>query len=148
MTLQVEVTNLSVIDWVQRAYGVFSVGDHWFDGDGLRMLTRDDGRTRLPLVLRARETCRVPLTINAPAESGDYQCEFDVAHEGVLWFHDRDSAVVRFEVRVGDGDEPLVSREAAALSPPAQTGGRAILADTGVEDPGESLCTVCRSTQS
>jgi len=27
MTLQVEVTNLSVIDWVQRDYGVFSVGD-------------------------------------------------------------------------------------------------------------------------
>jgi SAM-dependent methyltransferase len=137
MTLQVEVTNLSVIDWSQRDFGVFSVGDHWFDGDGLRMLTRDDGRTRLPLVLRARETCRVPLTINAPAEPGDYQCEFDVAHEGVLWFHDRDSAVLRLEVRVGDGDEPLVPREAAAPSPPAQTGGRAILADTGVEDPGE-----------
>jgi SAM-dependent methyltransferase len=138
MTLQIEVTNLSVIDWIQRDYGVFSVGDHWFDGGGLRMLTRDDGRTRLPLILRARETCRVPLTINVPTAPGDYQCEFDVAHEGVLWFHDRDSAVVRREIRVGDSEERGVPHEPAVISPPEQIGERAaILADTGLVDPGE-----------
>jgi hypothetical protein len=137
-TLHVEVTNVSVVDWNQRDYGVFSIGDHWFDGGGLRMLTRDDGRTRLPLILRARETCRVPLTINAPADPGDYLCEFDVAHEGVLWFHDRGSAAARLEVRVGDSEDLPAPSEPAAAAPAAQVGGRAaILADSGVEDPGE-----------
>jgi len=138
ITLQVTVTNLSIVDWNQRDYGAFSVGDHWFDGGGLRMLTRDDGRTRLPLILRARDTCRVPLTINAPSGPGDYQCEFDVAHEGVLWFHDRGSAVARQEVRVG-GDEDLPApQERPAPSPATSADARdGIPANSGVEDPGE-----------
>ena len=95
VTLQVEVTNVSMFDWIQREYGVLSVGDHWFDAAGGQMLTRDDGRTRLPPTLRANETCRLALTISAPTSRGQYQCEIDVAHEGVLWFHDRGSEVVR-----------------------------------------------------
>jgi len=136
LTVDVRVTNLSIVDWNQRDYGAFSVGDHWYDGDGVRMLTRDDGRTRLPLVLRARDACHVGLTINAPAEPGAYQCEFDLAHEGVLWFHDRGSEVVRLDVRVGEGgDRPAVAHEPRAAQP---TDARdAMLADTRQEDPGD-----------
>jgi hypothetical protein len=45
--------------------------------------------------------CRVALTITAPAEDGEYVCEIDLAHEGVLWFSDKGSPTVRFLVRVG-----------------------------------------------
>jgi SAM-dependent methyltransferase len=114
VTLQVDATNASMVDWIQREYGVFSVGDHWFDGAGGRMVTRDDGRTRLRPALRAGDTCRVPLTIKAPPDEGTYQCEIDVAHEGVLWFSDRGSDVVRFVVRVAEDE-----MAAAAAAEPA-----------------------------
>jgi hypothetical protein len=46
------------------------------------------------------------LTINAPATDGEYQCEFDLAHEGVRWFEDRGSKVVRVPITVG-GDQDV-----------------------------------------
>jgi SAM-dependent methyltransferase len=98
--LDVDVTNLSAIDWLRRDYGVIRVGNHWLDATGSGMLARDDGRTSLPGTMGSRQKCRVPLTIKAPAEPGEYLCAIDLAHEGVLWFHDRDSPMVRFMVRV------------------------------------------------
>jgi hypothetical protein len=121
--LDVDVTNLSAIHWLRGDFGVIRVGNHWLDATGSRMLARDDGRTSLPSSLGSRQTCRVPLTIKAPAEPGDYLCEVDLAHEGVLWFHDRDSAVARFRVRVGPGHdsdntlEPKDSGTYASASP-------------------------------
>jgi SAM-dependent methyltransferase len=121
--LDVDVTNHSAIDWLRRDFGVIRVGNHWLDAAGSRMLARDDGRTSLPSSLGSRQTCRVPLTIKAPAEAGQYLCEIDLAHEGVLWFHDRESPVVRFMVRVGpaqDSDtaaEPVDTGTYASMSP-------------------------------
>ncbi len=149
ITLQVEVTNISLFDWIQRDYGVSSVGDHWLDGAGNRMLARDDGRTRLPPTLRAGETCRLSLVINAPPNPGEYQCEVDVAHEGVLWFHDRGSEVVRLAIRVGEDDAVSVpaaehgSRENAPAGLVTAPHGRpdvapgAAGARMDVDDPGE-----------
>jgi SAM-dependent methyltransferase len=115
VTLQVEVTNASLFDWAQRDYGVLGVGNHWRDAAG-RMLTRDDGRARLPPRLRAGETCRLPLTITAPAAAGEYQLEIDVAHEGVLWFEDRGSEVVRLTVGVGIDQPPPESSQSPATA--------------------------------
>ena len=115
ITLQVEITNLSAVAWSQREFGVMAVGNHWFDGAGGRLLIRDDGRTSLPGTLASGATCRVPLTIKVPQDSGEYECEVDVAHEGVLWFHGKGSRVVRFPVRVGvreDFDPDVVGGEA------------------------------------
>jgi len=147
--LHVEVTNISRADWAQREYGPLSIGDHWLDAAGLRMLARDDGRTRLPATLRAGETCRVALTIGAPSTPGDYQLEVDVAHEGVLWFHDRGSEVVRLAVSVGEigmetADEPSAASPVEPPSPPAAARDGGVLeasgvtgAQTDVDDPGE-----------
>jgi len=149
VTLHVEVTNVSMFDWIQREHGVFSVGDHWFDGAGGRMLTRDDGRTKLPATLRAGETCHLPLTISAPPNAGQYQCEVDVAHEGVLWFHDRGSDIVRFAVRVGEDETDAgpaaerASRVGAPTPPVPMPDGRSVDArgvtgaKTDVDDPGD-----------
>jgi hypothetical protein len=121
--LDVDVTNLSAINWLRADFGVIRVGNHWLDATGSRILARDDGRASLPSSLGSRQSCHVPLTIKAPAESGEYLCEIDLAHEGVLWFHDRDSPVVRFMVRVGPGQdsdsapESKDSRTYASTSP-------------------------------
>ena len=148
VTLQLQVTNVSRFDWIQREYGVFSVGNHWFDGAG-QMLTRDDGRTRLPATLRAGETCHLSLTIGAPTNQGPYECEIDVVHEGIRWFHDQGSDVVRFAVRVGEGEVdfgPAVDRISRVHTPSptvAAPDGRLVEAlgvgsiQTNVDDPGE-----------
>ena len=139
ITLQIEIANTSSVDWAQREYGVLSVGNHWLDGGG-RLVTRDDGRARLPATLRAGERCRVPLTVNAPPNRGDYHCEVDVVHEGVLWFRDRGAGAVRLAVRVDEEatDAGPAMAHASHVEPPKPIdttglGG----ATTDIEDPGE-----------
>ena len=127
--LDVDVTNLSAIDWLRRDFGVIRVGNHWLDATGSRMLARDDGRTSLPASLGAGHTSRVPLTIKAPAEPGEYLCEIDLAHEGVLWFHDRDSPVVRFIVRVG------VAKDSGTAAESIESGSYASVSPSVVDDP-------------
>jgi SAM-dependent methyltransferase len=100
ITLNLQIVNLSAFAWSQRDFGRMTVGNHWLDGSGRRMLVRDDGRTGIPERVQACETCRVPLTITLPTEPGDYQCEVDLSHEGLLWFHDKGSAVERVAVQV------------------------------------------------
>ena len=103
LTLNVDVTNISRHTWSQHQYGAFAVGNHWLDHTGVTMLQRDDGRTTLPDTLPPGGTCRLPLTIRTPAVEGDYLCEVDLAHEGVRWFCDLDSTVVRFALEVRGG---------------------------------------------
>jgi SAM-dependent methyltransferase len=102
VTLDVDVTNVSQVSWPQQQFGAIKVGNHWLNHTGERTLQRDDGRTVLPETLPPGGTCRVPLTIKTPAAEGNYQCEVDLAHEGIRWFCDRDSRVVRFDVSVRD----------------------------------------------
>ena len=101
ITLDVVITNRGPHAWSASEYGVIRAGNHWRDGSGDRMLNRDDGRASLASEVGPGESCRVPLTITAPAEDGDYICEIDLAHEGVLWFSDKGSPTTTFTVRVG-----------------------------------------------
>jgi hypothetical protein len=108
LTVRVEMTNRSSVDWLQREYGALSAGNHWLDATG-RMVTRDDGRARLPAAVPAGETCRVALTVSVPSTPGDYLLEIDIAHEGVLWFHDRGSNVSRAAIRVANDAENVAA---------------------------------------
>jgi SAM-dependent methyltransferase len=110
-TLEARVTNISRFVWSRQAFGAITVGNHWLSPAGDRVLQRDDGRTPLPDSLAPGATTWVPLTINAPAIDGEYQCEFDLAHEGVRWFEDRGSEVVRVPITVAGDHEgtPITS---------------------------------------
>jgi hypothetical protein len=57
-------------------------------------------------MLHPDESCRIALPIEAPAGPGDYFCEVDLAHEGVQWFGDKGSAVLRLPIRVGIAVQP------------------------------------------
>jgi SAM-dependent methyltransferase len=116
--LHVDIVNGSEFDWGQPPFGVIRVGNHWFDSSGYAMLVADDGRASLPRPLRPGDRCTTPLTITTPLECGDYWCEIDLAHEGVVWFRERGSTAVRFVVRVRPDAEvaaetlPVVQQEA------------------------------------
>lgn len=104
-TLQVEVTNNSKFAWSQHAHGSMRLGNHWLDAAGDRMLLRDDGRMTMPGELDPGASCCLPLTVTAPLTDGDYLCEIDLAHEGVVWFRDKGSAGPRCVVRVRAHDD-------------------------------------------
>jgi SAM-dependent methyltransferase len=147
ITLDVAITNTSPAAWDSHEFGVIRLGNHWRDASGERMLDRDDGRSSLPGVVKPRETVRVALTITAPVEVDHYQCELDLAHEGVLWFHDKGSPTVRFAVSVGaaasdasrDGHE--IASSSSRLTPEREIDFSAALALGGVNpastDPGD-----------
>lgn len=119
LTLDLEVANTSLFQWSAHAFGLVRAGNHWLDRTGERMLLRDDGRTSLPETLPPGDRCGVALTITAPADEGEYLCELDLCHEGVVWFGEKGSRVLRFPVRVGEpqrGESSVVDEPA---SPPA-----------------------------
>jgi SAM-dependent methyltransferase len=147
ITIDVDVTNVSQRSWSQRESGAIRVGNHWLDHTGLRMLQCDDGRTALPETLPHGSTCRVPLTIRTPAAEGHYQCEIDLAHEGIRWFRDRDSAVVRFLVDVRAGGLERADMSTVGAAEPVPQAGDAHAApiewpsdapgNPSVADPGD-----------
>ena len=144
LTIEVVITNRSPVAWSASECGVIRAGNHWLDGSGERMLRRDDGRNSLPGMLAAGETCRVALGITAPDVDGEFVCEIDLAHEGVLWFHDKGSPTARFPVRVGSPSHPSDSRGTvrpqAALREPERTIDYAAFTEQfagGGGEPGE-----------
>src|SRR5262249_55425745 len=58
----------------------------------------------------------VPLSDAVPHDRGGYQCELDLSHEGVLWFHDKGSTTERVSVGV---DPAHVTVAQPTPSPPA-----------------------------
>jgi SAM-dependent methyltransferase len=122
LQLQVDVVNGSKFDWAPPSFEVIRVGNHWFDSTGYAMLVADDGRASIPRPLGPGDRCTTSLTVTTPLECGDYWCEIDLAHEGIVWFHERGSAAVRFLVRVSseakhNAGAPLVVRQDAIESP-------------------------------
>jgi len=118
ITLDVAVTNRSAFEWSAQEFGVIRVGNHWRDASGDRMLIRDDGRSSLPNMLPSGSTCRVPLPIRAPSDPGEYYCEIDLAHEGILWFHDKGSPVVRSNCEPWFGHVTVAASTAPSASDP------------------------------
>jgi SAM-dependent methyltransferase len=116
LQLHVDVVNASGFVWSPPRLEVVRVGNHWFDGSGYAMLIADDGRASLPQPLGPEDRCTTRLTMTTPSECGDYWCEIDLAHEGVVWFRERGSTAVRFLVRVRPEKE--VSVETPPVGPP------------------------------
>lgn len=149
ISLAIEVTNASGVPWSQQDSGLVRAGNHWLDGARHRMLLRDDGRTSLPAMLPPGHSCHLVLSITAPAEEGNYECEIDLCHEGVVWFGEKGSQVVRFPVRVSQSAEPAeLSRACPPVIPapsderrnelpaPRQRSGHALAGEAeGTADP-------------
>ena len=96
-TVTIAVRNLSAVPWDQDVANRIRLGNHWrsLAGD---MLVQDDGREPLPTGLI--DTQELSITITAPADPGQYICEFDLVHEGIAWFRDRGSESARARITV------------------------------------------------
>ena len=123
IALEIDLANASAFEWSRAAFGIIRVGNHWFDETGYTMLVGDDGRTSIPEPLFPGDRCHVQLTATAPHEPGEYWCEIDLAHEGVVWFRERGSRSVRFPVRVSTepADTAVITGAPAIASHTADT---------------------------
>jgi hypothetical protein len=58
---------------------------HWLDASGATVVF-DGLRTGLPAPLAAGRSCRMPVSVLAPPQPGEYELRFDLVHEGHRWF--------------------------------------------------------------
>ncbi len=105
VVLNLRVRNHGSIPWPARGdtRGMFQVnaGDRWLDAGGVRVVNDLDGRTALAADLPPGGETELQLPVTAPKEPGDYVLEIDMIHEGVTFFREKGSKVLRMNVRVG-----------------------------------------------
>lgn len=103
-TILVTVKNLSDYVWPARGQkdGKYSinVADSWFDSRDDRLVNNMDGRSPLPRDIGPGESVEILLTINAPAEAGEYVLEIDLVQEGVTFFKAKGSYPARYRIKV------------------------------------------------
>ncbi len=86
VALPVAITNTSP-DVFPHGPGIFGLSYHLLTATG-QTLRHDNARADLTEPLAPGERAVITLTIDAPAERGDYQIEIDLIWEGVFWFRD------------------------------------------------------------
>ncbi len=102
--INVRIKNASDVLWLVYGTGEsnkyrVAVGDTWLDSNG-KVITNMDGRYGLPADLRPGREVEVPLTITVPANPGKYILQLDLVQEGVTWFQDKGSPVLKVNVDV------------------------------------------------
>jgi 4-amino-4-deoxy-L-arabinose transferase-like glycosyltransferase len=102
-TLIISIKNISDVSWKGRDWHAdpyqIAAGNHWLDSQG-EIVINDDGRAPLTRDLPPGESIEIPLTINAPSQSGNFQLEIDMLQEGVSWFGLKGSATVRLPITI------------------------------------------------
>jgi phosphoglycerol transferase MdoB-like AlkP superfamily enzyme len=84
---RVLLRNDGTLTW--RADGSFTVSYHWFSGTG-EVVVWDGLRSQIPGAVEPGASVEVMAVIRAPGQSGRYQLQLDLVHEGVTWFSQRD----------------------------------------------------------
>ena len=102
--LRFRVRNAGGFAWPARGDGKatrqVNLGDRWLDPSDGRVVNDLDGRTALAEDLPPGGEAEMTLPVRAPNAPGDYVLEIDMIHEGVTFFREKGSAVLRMNVRV------------------------------------------------
>ena len=64
------------------------------------VVVNDDGRAPLTRDLPPGGILDLPLTVNAPSQSGEYQLEIDMVQEGVSWFGLKGSKTLQLPITI------------------------------------------------
>ena len=85
-SLPITITNTGRLVWDSRADTPFFLSYHWLPAVGDRFVAFEGERTAFPSPIAPGTTVTVPMRVRAPGQPGDYRIEWDVVHEGRLWF--------------------------------------------------------------
>lgn len=101
---RITVKNISTVTWLAKGMsdGKFqiNVGNHWLDKKGVTVIN-DQSRMPLPHDIKPGESVQYSIEVKAPSISGEYKLVFDMVQETVNWFADKGSAVLSYDVVVG-----------------------------------------------
>ncbi len=87
LTVPIRLANDGVTPW--PAFGDVNVAYHWRAEDGT-VVVRDGERTPVPKATWPGDTVHVEARLRAPETPGRYRLQWDMVHEGVCWFEQRD----------------------------------------------------------
>jgi SAM-dependent methyltransferase len=137
--LQVRARNTSSHTWPGTLPAgviyIVGLGNHWLSEAGA-MLIESDGRTHITSDVPPQGEVRFQLPITAPSEAGRYLLELDMVQEGVAWFQQHGSPVVRLPIWVTP--RPLamlrqrMQRMQRAVAPPASAPERPVMEMCGI----------------
>ncbi|HUT20322.1 MAG TPA: N-acetylmuramoyl-L-alanine amidase [Anaerolineae bacterium] len=106
------------------------LGYHWTDSAGrpVAQLPQDDHRTKLERAVPFGDTYRFAAKVTTPRTPGRYTIAWDMAHEGVAWFHDAvpASPLLQFTIDVVE----------ALPEPPTPTPPAELIVNGGFEQEG------------
>jgi SAM-dependent methyltransferase len=78
-----------------------AVSYHWLDPRGT-IVVQDGARTPLPRAIAPGETCEMTLRIDTPPTAGRYTLAVDLVEEGVTWFSEAGSLMLRRSLKIED----------------------------------------------
>ena len=111
--VRVRLTNRGTLTWPLNR-GI-RLGNHWVSD---RAESTDDGRQELPGPVPPGGSTVVDLMVTAPAEAGEYTLEIDLVQEGVTWWEQAGSEVLRAPVTVRPAaPAPLSAAEEESAAP-------------------------------
>jgi tRNA (mo5U34)-methyltransferase len=108
VTYRLHVENQGSASWRARGEqgtyeGAVRLGSHLVPPDDLDVPVWDFGRADLDAEVAPGGQTSIDIVMRAPERPGVYQVEFDMVAEGVTWFEDRGSPVIRSDLRVDAG---------------------------------------------
>lgn len=96
----VSVRNTGSREWPAGGANPVRLGYHWFDSAGAPVSDVADNRVFLPRNLKSGESAELTIPVGMPAQAGSYTLDLDMVHEGITWFANAGSQVLRTVVSV------------------------------------------------
>ncbi len=96
----VAVRNTGSREWTAGGGNPVRLGYHWYTPAGAPVSDVADNRVFLPRNLKTGESADLTLPLGMPGQPGTYTLDLDMVHEGVTWFADAGSQVLRSTVAV------------------------------------------------
>ena len=97
--LNATVENVSSEAWHYDERRPVMLGNHWRDEAGAEV-RYDDGRAMVPNGLAPGEQVQLTIEVNTPPSAGRFILELDLVQEGVAWFGDKGSQILRANIDV------------------------------------------------
>jgi len=89
-TVRLDLVNDGTLTW-SAADGI-AVAAHWLDGSG-QPVVWEGPRTPMPAPVPPGEHIVVEAVVDAPTAPGVYRLQWDMVHDGVCWFSERDPSM-------------------------------------------------------
>ena len=101
-TVPITVTNTGTLKWPSTGTNKVNLSYHWYDTAG-KMIVRDGKRTNLLSDMAKGQKATLNAKVLAPSKAGTYILKYDLVHEYVTWFSDKNVPMLARTVNVAGG---------------------------------------------